>query len=730
MKKTIISFISFWAFIFLITDRTSAGVNDAEHAPNNSLYSAAYEANPNIEQLIHDNYIEKIKTMRDFGASFKIPKYELLPPLAKGSQEKDAQTRAYYTGTGGFMTCQQENSKNWKQVANKQQSNEILESSFIPGYRNFAQIKAEEINAQVDDITEKGKEWNNQRETFLLDLPNCKEAGVGACNDVGKTITELASASDYITSKMHELLTLLGEYFNENDLQLTRLRTCAGLAAMTHYVDYEKDDVGGAKSTKSFDGKILCYSDGVETQDYKACSRAVTAYNAAAIGQKGLEVVQGVIVQDNLMDKQMDLMSKTATSAADITKNTFEAQKASIEEQGKVSEQRVVFHGAKLAAMIAIHQTFPTSSEMIKTCSESGIRGDIGVKIRNAVSSSIHQYIKDVGVSVQDEASWKHNIEKMDVQNKKMEKIFSDSTPNDICRAVIDSGEFSLLKNQPVKDTLKEIMLTAGIDMASEGLTASILNKQADRLDDAIASIDGFTPEDLPGLQPEAVLRRYCEQYPNDPKCSGFTNPYQGTNWDGGGFGFDGGSGLATEIGASERTDNLNTAATGASPNQGDGAVFIGDNPIDKSSGFLDAPPSVGALKDLGGGGGGVGGSVGGGGLGGLSPGGNTNPAPPKDTTSKIEIPKYAGGGADFSYLGGKGVDKAKSTDDKNPLADFFKQKESAKNNQELNFSNRSIASQEGSSLWKLISDRYSKAAEKKQLLDPETIENSMDTDF
>jgi len=711
--------------------RTSAGVLEEEYTPqnNNELYKSAISTNPQISDFIHDDYLKKLQTIRDFGANFHLRLYE--QPLKKGAQEKDSLGRAYYTGTGGFMTCQQENSKNWKLVANKQQSNEVLESSFTSGYRNFAQIKEEEINAHVEDINAKGKDWNNKRDSFLIDIRDCKETGSPTCVDVGAKILALVSDSEYITNKIHELLNLLGTYFDENDLQLTRLRTCAGLAAMTHYVDYDKDDVGGAKSTKSFDGKILCYSDGVETQDYKACSRAVTAYNAAAIGQKGLEVVQGVIVQDNLMDKQMDLMSKTATSAADITKNAFEAQKAGIEEQGKVAQQRVVFHGAKLAAMIAIHQTFPTSSEMIKTCSESGIRGDIGVKIRNAVSSSIHQYIKDVGVSVQDEASWKHNIEKMDAQNKKMEKIFSDSTPNDICRAVIDSGEFSLLKNQPVKDTLKEIMLTAGIDMASEGLTASILNKQADRLDDAIASIDGFTPEDLPGLQPEAVLRRYCEQYPNDPKCSGFTNPYQGTNWDGGGFGFDGGSGLATEIGASERTDNLNTAATGASPNQGDGAVFIGDNPIDKSSGFLDAPPSVGALKDLGGGGGGVGGSVDGGGLGGLSAGGsNTNPAPPRDTTSKIEIPKYAGGGADFSYLGGKGVDKAKSTDDKNPLADFFKQKESAKNNQELNFSNRSIASQEGSSLWKLISDRYSKAAEKKQLLDPETIENSMDTDF
>jgi len=728
MKKTMISLILLCTYFTLTTIRVYGKVIDEENV--SGLYNEAILVNRDMPALIDQTYLDKLHTVRDFGANFDIKPYK--HPLKKGQHEKESLARASYAGTPGFMTCQQANSKNWKQVASKQQSNEILESSFLAGYRDFTQIQEDEINKHVDDINEKGKDWNNQRSELLSAIQFCKDKESQSCHEVKKKITDLVASSEYLTSKMHELLTLLGEYFNENERQLAQLQTCAGLAAMTHYVDYDQDDVGGGKSTKSFDGKILCYSDGVETQDYKACSRAVTAYNAAAIGQKGLEVVQGVIVQDNLMDKQMDLMSKTATSAADITKNTFEAQKASIEEQEKVSQQRVVFHGAKLAAMIAIHQTYPTTDEMIKSCSESGIRGNIGVKLRNTVRDSINQYITNIEKTVENDVNWKHNKEKMIAQDKKMEKTYADTTPRDICKYVIDSGEFSLLKNQNVKDTLKEIMLTAGIDMASEGLTASILNKQVDRLDDAIASIDGFTPEDLPGLQPEAVLRRYCEQYPNDPKCAGFTSPYQGTNWDGGGFGFDGGSGLATEIGAPGRADDqAGLASTGAAANAGEGAVFIADEPIDKGSGFIDTPPSPGNLKDLGGGGGAVGGSVEGGG-GGLSPGGgNNNQAAPREFVSKVEIPQYAGGSADFSYLGGKGVDsKTKPTDDKNPLADFFKQKEGAKNNQDLNFGARSIASQDGSSLWKLISDRYSKAAEKKQLLDPETIENSMDTDF
>jgi len=728
MKKTMNSLILSLVCMILVTVRISASVVGPEQVPT-SLYNAARLENPNLQTLIHEHSLEKLQTIRDYGAGFNLQQYK--QPFKKDPREKESLARASYPGTAGFMACQQENSKNWKQVANKQQSNEVLESSFKPGYRDFAQIKEEEINRHVDDINAKANEWNEQRQTFLDNLLQCKDVASAICIEVGKNITELASSSEYLTNKMQELLTILGEYFNENDRQITRLRTCAGLAAMTHYVDYDQDNLGGDQTARTFDGKITCYADGVETQDYKACSRAVTAYNAAAIGQKGLETVQGVLVQANMMDKQMDLMSKTATSAADITKNTFEAQKAGIEEQEKVAQQRVVFHGAKLAAMIAIHQMFPTTKEMINSCSTSGIRGEIGVKLRNAVRDSINTYISNVEAKVKDEANWKRTKEQMSTQDKKMEKMFADSTATDVCRFVFDSGQFSLLRNQPVRDTLQEIMLTSGVDMATEGLTASVLNKQVDRLDDAIASIDGFQPEDLPGLQPEAVLRRYCEQYPNDPKCSGFTNPYQGANWDGGGFGFDGGSGLATEIGAPGRVDDPAAASTGAASNKGDGAVFIADEPVEKSSGFLDTPPSAGALKDLGGGGGAVGGSVEGGGLGGLSPGGgNSNQAAPREFVSKVDIPKYAGGGADFSYLGGKGVDKAKPTDDKNPLADFFKQKEGVKNNQDLNFGARSIASQEGSSLWQLISNRYSKAAEKKQLLAPETIENSLDTDF
>ena len=602
----------------------------------------------------------------------------------------DPKEEPAYVGGTKYSNCQLKSHKKWDEVSERPYS--MLEQFLKPGWKRFAKNTIQEDN-------------------FVQCLRKM-ERNIGKMKDLDEDEKdERKDIQSNINEKAERILTFhLPKFQKYAELQLMTNRNCMAMATMTHFVDYSKEH-SADKKTQSFDGKIKCVGYGAETQDYPACAKAVIAYNAAFIGQKGLETFQTIKIQDDMNDAQMDIMKNASTNPGEMTKNSLELQKKGIEEQKKVTEQRAVFHSAKAAALVAINNSFPTATTLLRSCKEGGkLNGqNAGMEDYNVYMERLEMIAKKVVSASTDKSHKGFSI--------KRKVIGTDAS---ICESAMRNGGFRLLLNQNAKSALKEIMLTAGIDMGANLMKANLLGKQANRMEDAISSIDKFIPEDHPLVEQSEAFVRYCEAHPEDPKCSMFSIPGQDVNNMEGGFSFDGGSGQATQIGDQNTDGNVVDTDGGIAPTGGlpETRSAFERTGIEKPSGFSDPNIASATEKDAGGGGGGGGGSVGGtaGGLGASSSDPSASGASAA-ATKKSYSPKYSDGGkfSGFRYLGGKGEKSKSGKNNNNPFADLFGKKKSTQTGS-IKFGSRSIASK-SNSIWDLISNGYQKADKSDRLM-------------
>ena len=314
------------------------------------------------------------------------------------------------------------------------------------------------------------------------------------------------------------------------------VQRCTALAFMTTKVDYSSPkttSVEGIDSIKrSFDQKIIARKNGVETQDYPACSRAIDKYNAAFLGGQALQIGQTFQFQEASMDASI----KAQENANDITAGMV-AQKEMTDEQKKIANTKAAFSGAKGAAMAFALSEIPTRKSLIKECNAAMTAGG------SHATAAYDLYVEAVRASITD-AGLNNRVELVTVSGfDRIKKevsaaaasgnfyhnssapttaATSGGTPapqveepifpinyaslktetakyktNNICSKAAGEDVSLTMNEVSCREKIKKAMIEAGVETASNLLKAKLLDDQSDMIGDAINNVKKFD-EDNP----------------------------------------------------------------------------------------------------------------------------------------------------------------------------------------------------------------------------------------
>jgi hypothetical protein len=549
-----------------------------------------------------------------------------------------------------------------------------------------------------------------------------------------------------------------------------KIQLCTALAFMTDKVDYESAEaksIEGVDSIKrSFDQKIVAKKNGVETQDFPACSKAIDMYNAAFIGGEAMKVGQTFQFQEASMDASI----KAQENANDITSG-MQAQKDMTDEQKKITDTRAAFSGAKMAALYAALGSIPTQADLMGTCNRKMTESAAGTAspytdLFTRYKNSIVQAAHDVGISItvrentmanmarpgtagrsgsSERAMFKFTHEKENepapatntagsvpgtppqatgairgvVNSPSVETNFNNKR---ICEQPFKPNQkVSLIMNEvSCRQKIKTAMIKAGVDVADNLLKSKLLDDQSDRISDAINNVKKFD-EDNAAPTFEEFNAEICQADPTLPECAAVGPVFdRGREFNGNGINVSGFSRQNTSAGI-QREDSSDSSIDSETDDgkRGEGVTGVGTTvgTPKNSTAFIDPSPGAGSMKRGGGGGagGGGGGGVGkaassGGGGGGSGGGGSRG-----GTGISGRKISYSGGGGGLSFGGGgKGRSKKSGSKGGNPFSKFFKNKKGSKKGGTLNF--RGVASVGGKkdSLFGMISNRYGKLKDER----------------
>lgn len=553
-----------------------------------------------------------------------------------------------------------------------------------------------------------------------------------------------------------------------------KFERCAAVATMSNFVDFDDEDqVTPEYTVSSMDGKINCKTSGAETQDFGECKAGVTAYNAAVIGAKGMDIYDQVDMADFQMDQQLEMQKNMAAGANGDFTFALKAQKAQMEKGVEALQRRAVFSGVKLGVFTAVMMNMPTQKDLINQCkSKSKCVTSVADAYHAQLMAYLAHHLKEftdkgpkitvknvelrlgqilsltgggggaeptiqqnpIDVLLVEFTSANENVSRFTNTEKTVALPYSgegaapirDSVNDDkggtdemaLCAeaASADPG-VALIQNEDARDAMKQEMMNAGAELLTQLLQMKILKDMIAKIEDALRGIQNLEPIPLT-FTGEDLLTTLCspEAFPQHPDCIGldpnrtFGFPDQsfnisapdpaGTN--GGNLADNGNNNIDSAVGGNSdpnrrvRGNSRPIANIGKSGNGGLGNLGGGSGGTKGGGGLGGSGSAGGASASAPGGGGGGGGE-------GAAPGGS----------SKRGNVAYTGSSAG-SLAYGTGRSSRKKKKAKNPFANFKKKNGSGG---VLSFRNPAGIGSKSSNIFKMISNGYSRAVKRNQLL-------------
>lgn len=535
---------------------------------------------------------------------------------------------------------------------------------------------------------------------------------------------------------------------------IAKCETMRSLTKGTDFTDSDSLKSGKASAKQSVDGKIKCVSAGPETQDYKACLKALNIYNGALVGTAVFTQIQTVKYQGDSMEAISGLDPNDPTAG-------LKAQKNDIEGRARITGQRAGLDVAKAGGLWATMESIIDHDDLNKRCTSDASAGRISYDHIRAKATSIANDFYNLSFSETTQNG--STVVKLTVnhfntndENPEIPGYSNTSSPLAQGVAVKARGKYTdahnlvstsvkitkycneslkrapeLLVNQSARQGLKNAMIAAGIDGVKHKLTADQLNKQANQVGKIIDEVNKFNPEELPQFQGQDFQGSECDLDPSAEGCDDFVQERS--------FGFQDRGPL--QIHGMENASNFrrgeepegtsrDDSAAGSSPNRSGAPKPIGifDDKVAKKSGFDGRMPGAADVSRDGpapaNGGGGGGGAAGGGG----SPPPSQVPQQkqgedgPRMSDAGNSRAAYGGGGGSLSRSGGRGAMGRGTQEEEggNPFAELFG--DEGPSNNTLNF--RETASAENqintpdTSIFDIISDRYVNVQKQDRLLE------------
>mgnify|MGYP003669082809 CR=1 FL=1 len=554
--------------------------------------------------------------------------------------------------------------------------------------------------------------------TAFNEFNTAATAGASTVIDAGGTMSDLAQQYEGLSPKEKKLI---GGAFSE------LLIHCELAKTVLAGTDFEDPDALSSESVDSSSGammacmnspnpqqcmmqnsgsKVSCKNNGVETQDFVQCKKITTWLEGFTIAKQGLQMTQQVRVLDNQMDMQADIMQKQTQEGGVGIKDTLEVQKEGVEQQAGMANERATFDAAKAAILAGMISEMPTREKLLTSCEKSF------TKAKESVLGYADQAINDEDAK----AGYKEMLTGADADNP------SQITARSACNKLVIKT--SVVMNQKARSKFKLAAFQAGTDAVANIAKGAILNKQADKIGDAIDDIEDHTPPEFnPWANYEDAMASECIANPDAEGCIQAQEQYQ--DYYGGNFRINGDRGVNSQgtnlSDISGRDGDLDGASGSDGPRNLIPNSFGSINtPGSESNEFADAPVAAGSMKKVnggaGGGGGGSAGAV-------SAPGGAPNTGGGKNAASSqlgkgVKV-KFSGtGGGSLAFRGGRGLANAgKKRTDGNPLSNLFGKK--GKNNKGKLMDFRGPASGIGSkkgSIFNMISNRYNSVAKDKRL--------------
>ncbi len=571
---------------------------------------------------------------------------------------------------------------------------------------------------QMESYIGSPNNWDNWWERFHSESENYQKAQETLNNIKPKCSTNNSSCTkEECDAQIESLKKAVQSYLDEAVEVAKMQRDCELYIAVTSEMDFKDSEYIKACSEEleSFDGKITCTTSGAETQDYPTCSKMVTAYDAAAIAKEGMKAYHEVDTISTTSELQTEMIMNQRT---DI-KAPLEAQKKMAEFHAEKANEMAAFDGAKLAAIGTMIAVMPTGDTLVSLCeNKSGklvdAQKNIEAKYNEIIKSISNDYSKIftvVSSSIQVEKSFNQASESSTENNNTVtpEAFPVSEDIGQLCDNFVFS-ENALIQNGAALKRMKELLAMAGVDLASDLATASIMGDQADKIQDAINSLEDFKPSERTYTEQDLYMAK-CQVDPSADECKlagadaghdmggiGDLQLSGGGNTTIGGKGTDltqDNNGESTGINAAGRTDNVVEKAGRAKGKKSQDNSLVDHN-------IAAAQMKKGSLPSgfPGGGGAGGGAAAGGGGgrQGGEKGGNNSNGIPGGGI-------KISGSGAGSLRMGGgNGIGQRNKKKKDNPLIDALKNARKGDKSKTLSY--RGLASKDDN-LFKLISKRY-----------------------
>jgi len=456
---------------------------------------------------------------------------------------------------------------------------------------------------------------------------------------------------------------------------------------------HKDSDYTKPEEVKSFDQRLKCNSEGLETIDYDECRQMIMVYNGSKIVTEANNVRQTFQAQSYGQKANEQLMNMDPT--ADNSTKALEVQSEGKEKEQGMAQETGTLHSTKAAAMLGYATQLPDHDDVKKLCASND---DMGTYMSHLTSF----YDKVI---------------------PKLTNNLRETSSEEQCRLAFENGRHGILQNSGQKTTAAAIAAEAGVEAAKNFMLADVLGDQKKMIDGTIDKIKGMETIDLPEdafQNPELVT--FCNANPNAQECVGFGTGMT-THVTGGGLSFNGGLATNETLNPTVGNDDSATAITDGSATDRQETNIPTSRAIasvDKGSGFTDATPGkakVSSSPAAGGGGGSGGGAGGGGGLSGSGPSAGGKGVAPGSGSRKFKL-GYSGGNRPLSFRGGRSKSRKSSKTVGNPFSKMLGKK-GAKGNDVFNFrglASKGLGGKDGN-LFERISKSYDSMNKKNRLI-------------
>ena len=587
----------------------------------------------------------------------------------------DEDMDAAYPGTPMFKECQKvitQAESSWLEITNTDTNSFYAVFSKVA---NHYTKKSMDANWKPDNVANKWKEVKKIKNADGQMSPSDKEF----LSSAKKPMMKAASSA------------------------LKRTRNCILLVEATrgnfHVVEgsepiYKDKEYRNPETQKSFDQRLKCQSNGLETMDFVKCNSMLLAYNASKIAIEGNNAIQAFQAQEYGNEANLELMNSTS-DGSDVSTKALEVQRDGISKQKTMAETRSALQAAKVAAMAGYAKSLPDQDEIVRLCAA-------GNKMSPTMTALSLDFKSALSVS------------------SRLLDVYGGND-EDQCTEAYETGQHALLMNRGQVAISYAIAAEAGVEATKEFMAADTLDRQKGMIDGVIDRVKGMETVDLPESAfqtPEMVT--FCQANPNAQECVGF-GAGMTTNVQSGGLSFTGGLGTNEVMDVPTSSDNA-TAITDGSTDESSaitGPKSRAIASVDKGGGF--SGPTAGKAKissaPVGSSGGaGGGGAPSSGGLSGSGPGGSGVKGASSRSGKRYKL-GYSGGSRPLSFRGGrKSSSRSKKSGFQNPFAKMGKKKSKTDVFNFRGLASKDIGGKNGN-LFKRISKSYETMNKKDRLL-------------